>query len=166
MTGYRVFNKTFVKNMPVMSSGFEIETETTLHALDKKYLIKEIPVTYRDRPKGSTSKLNTFRDGIKVIKTIFTIFKDYRPLAFFSFICLILFILGLIVGMPVIIEFIRTRYVTHVPLAILAVGLMVLSTMSLTCGIILDTIVKQHKEIYELMLLNGVFQGSKELGEP
>ncbi len=152
MTGYRVFNKIFVKNMPVMSPKFEIETEMSLHALDKKFIIKEIPITYRDRPEGSESKLNTISDGIKVVKTIIKMFKDFKPRQFFAIIGLILIILGLIVGMPVIIEFIKTRYITKVPSAILATGIMIFALITSQCGIILDTVVKQNKENYELQL--------------
>ncbi|MCM0647651.1 glycosyltransferase family 2 protein [Clostridium swellfunianum] len=154
MTGYRAFDREFVKGMPVLSPGFEIETEMSIHALDKKFLIKEIPIDYRDRPEGSVSKLNTVSDGIKVMKTIFMLYKDYKPLMFFGVLTAIFLGLGLIVGLPVIIEFIKTRFITKVPSAILAVGLIVLSTMSFTCGVILDTIVKQHRQMYELMLNN------------
>lgn len=153
MTGYRVFNKTFVKNMPVMSPKFEIETEMTLYALDKKYIIKEIPIIYRDRPEGSVSKLNTVSDGMKVIKTIINMFKDYKPLQFFGIIAIILFLVGILVGIPVIAEFIRTNYITKVPSAILATGLVMISVIIGQCGIILHTVVKQHKENYELNLL-------------
>jgi glycosyltransferase involved in cell wall biosynthesis len=152
MTGYRAFSKVFVKNMPVISEGFEIETEMTLHALDKKFGIKEIPIIYRDRPEGSESKLNTFSDGVRVLRTVFWIFKDYKPLAFFGTFALIFFLFGLIVGIPVISEFLATHYIRKVPSAILAVGLMMLSSLSLTCGFILDTIVKQHKDVYQIML--------------
>lgn len=152
MTGYRAFNKTFVKNMPVLSGGFEIETEMTLHALDKKFLIKEIPIEYRDRPEGSYSKLNTFSDGIRVMRTIFWLFKDYKPLTFFGITSLLFLIFGILSGIPVIREFILTGKILHMPLAILAVGLIILSSLSITCGLILDTIVKQHKENYELIL--------------
>jgi glycosyltransferase involved in cell wall biosynthesis len=152
MTGYRAFSRDFVKNMPILSSGFEIETEMTLHALDKKFLIQEVPIIYRDRPEGSYSKLNTLSDGIRVLKTIFWIFKDYKPLSFFGFTSLLLFVLGIGAGIPVINEFIKTGKVLHMPLAILAVGLIIVSSLSFTCGMILDTIVKQHKENYELLL--------------
>lgn len=152
MTGYRVFNRRFAKTMPVKSEGFEIETEMTLHALDKRFRIVEIPIAYRDRPPGSESKLNTVSDGIRVLKTVFWIFKDYKPLAFFSIIALVLFILGLIVGIPVITEFFASGRIAKMPSAILAVGLMVLATNSLTCGFILDTIVRNHRDEYELML--------------
>lgn len=153
MTGYRVFNKIFVKNMPVMTPKFEIETEMTLYALDKKYIIKEIPIIYRDRPEGSESKLNTVSDGIKVVKTIFNMFKDYKPFQFFGIIALILLVLGLIAGIPVIIEYVKTAYITKLPSAVLATGLIMLSAIIFQCGLILQTIVKQHKENYELNLL-------------
>ena len=153
MTGYRVFNKKFVKNMPVMSPKFEIETEMSLYALDKKYIIKEIPIIYRDRPEGSTSKLNTIKDGIKVCKTIVKMFKNYKPLKFFTTIAVIIFILGLIVGIPVIIEFAKTNFITKVPSAVLATGLVILSVIIGQCGVVLDTVVKNNKENYELNLL-------------
>ena len=146
-------NKKFVKNIPVLSQKFEIETEMTLHALDKNYRIKEIPIVYRDRPNGSTSKLSTLGDGIKVVKTIVKMFKDYKPLQFFGIIAILLFLVGIIVGIPVITEFVRTNYITKVPSAILATGLVMISVIIGQCGIILHTIVKQHKENYELNLL-------------
>lgn len=153
MTGYRVFNKKFVKNMPVMSPKFEIETEMSLYALDKKFIIEEIPIVYRDRPEGSESKLNTVSDGLKVIKTIIKMFKNYKPLQFFTLIALVIFILGLIVGIPVIVEFFKTQYITKVPSAVLATGLVILSVIIGQCGVILDTVVKQNRENYELNLL-------------
>lgn len=153
MTGYRAFNKMFVKNMPVMTPKFEIETEMSLYALDKKYIIKEIPIVYRDRPDGSVSKLNTVSDGIKVVKTIVNMFKNYKPLQFFTLIAVILFIIALIIGIPVIVEFIKTRYITKVPSAILATGIVILSVIIGQCGVILHTVVKNHKENYELNLL-------------
>ena len=156
MSGYRAFNKKFVKNMPVNSKGFEIETEMTLHTLDKNFLIKEIPIEYRDRPKGSFSKLNTFSDGTRVLKTIFWVFKDYKPLAFFTILSTLFFILSLIVGIPVITEFIDTAFITKIPSAILSVGLMMVAVLSLFSGFILDTIVKQHRESYELNLIRWI----------
>lgn len=153
MTGYRVFSKKFVKNMPVMSPKFEIETEMSLYALDKKFIIEEIPIVYRDRPEGSESKLNTVSDGLKVIKTIIKMFKNYKPLQFFTLIAVIVFILGLAVGIPVLAEFIKTHYITKMPSAILATGLVTLSVIIGQCGVILDTVVKQNRENYELNLL-------------
>lgn len=153
MTGYRVFNRRFVKNMPVLSPKFEIETEMSLYALDKRYIIKEIPIPYRDRPEGSNSKLDTVGDGMKVVKTIAKMFKDYKPFKFFGLIALILFVIGLAIGIPVIVEFIKTSYISKVPSAILATGLMSLSAISLQSGIVLNTITNQHREDYELNLL-------------
>ena len=154
MTGYRVFNKIFVKTMPVMSPKFEIETEMSLHALDKKFIIKEIPIVYRDRPEGSSSKLNTVSDGIKVLKTIIKMFKDFKPRQFFWIISLIFVVIGLLVGVPVIAEFFRTGFITKVPSAILATGIMTFALIIAQCGVILDTIVKQHREDYEINLIN------------
>ena len=154
MSGYRAFNKVFVKNVPILSSGFEVETEMTLTALDRKFIIKEVPVNYKDREKGSVSKLNTFKDGINVLKTILNMYKNYKPKSFFGTIALILFILGLITGIPVIIEFIKTKFITKVPSAVLATGFMMISTISLQCGLILDTIIKANREKYEINLIN------------
>lgn len=153
MTGYRVFNKIFVKNMPVMSPKFEIETEMSLHALDKKFIIKEIPIVYRDRPEGSESKLNTISDGIKVVKTIIKMFKDFKPRQFFWVIALIFVILGCLVGVPVIVEFAKTGYITKMPSAVLATGIMIFAMIIAQCGVILDTEVKHYREKYELELL-------------
>lgn len=153
MTGYRVFSRMFVKNMPVMSPKFELETEMTLFALDKKFRIKEIPIVFRERPDGSESKIDTVSDGMKVIKTIIKMFKDHKPLKFFTILFLVFFILGLIVGVPVIVEFYKTGYITKMPSAVLATGLVTLAVIMEQCGLILNTIVKQHKENYELNLL-------------
>lgn len=153
MTGYRVFSKKFVKNMPVMTPKFEIETEMSLYGLDKGFVIEEIPIDYRDRPEGSSSKLNTISDGIKVIKTIIKMYKNYKPLQFFTYIAIIVFLIGLLIGCPVIIEFFKTKYITKVPSAILATGLVTLSVIIGQCGVILDTVVKINKENYQLNLL-------------
>lgn len=152
MTGYRAFNRYFVKTIPILSGGFEIETEMSIHALDKKFLLKEIPIDYRDRPEGSSSKLNTYKDGIKVLKTIVSLFKDYKPLPFFSFIALLSFIIGMLVGIPVIMEFVRTHFITKMPSAILALGFVLIAILFITNGFILDTLVKQNKQNYELFL--------------
>lgn len=154
MSGCRVFNKFFVKNYPIMSSGFELETEMTIHALDKRFNIVEIPIEYKDRQTGSISKLNTIKDGSKVVKTIFLLLKDYRPFLFFGLIAVILGVMGLVFGIPVIIEFIRTRYILKVPSAILATGLFILSLLSLSVAFILDTVSKINKCNYELKLLS------------
>ena len=153
MTGYRAFNKKMVKNLPITSKRFEVETEMTLQALDKNYTIIEIPIEYRDRPKCSHSKLNTISDGIKVIREIIRMFKDYKPFKFFLIISIVLFIMGLLVGMPVIIEYFKTKYITKVPSAILATGFMLLAVIFAQCGVILDTFVKRNRESYRLNIL-------------
>ncbi|MGF2941902.1 glycosyltransferase family 2 protein [Enterococcus xiangfangensis] len=152
MTGYRGFNRIFVKSFPVMSSGFQIETEFTIHALDKRFKLVEIPIDYRDRPEGSESKLDTFSDGAKVLLTIMKMFKDYKPLLFFSLFSFIFFLLGLIFGVPVINEFVRTSFITKVPSSILATGLMIFALLLLITGLILDTVVTNAKKEYELNL--------------
>ncbi|MFT9056138.1 MAG: glycosyl transferase, partial [Ethanoligenens sp.] len=123
-----------------------------IHALDKKFLIKEIPITYRDRPEGSTSKLNTYSDGIRVLGTILTLFKDFKPLPFFSIVALVTFLLGVLVGLPVISEFIQLHYIYKVPSAILALGLVLVSVMLVLNGLVLDTLVKMNRKDYELYL--------------
>lgn len=150
MSGYRVLSRNFVKNYPIMCEGFEIETEMTLHCLDKKFNIIEIPITYKDRIEGSFSKLNTFKDGFRVLKTIFNIFKDYRPLLFFSILSVIFFIAGVLLGIDPILEFIEFRYVYKVPSAILATGLMIFALLFFAIGLILDTIVRYEKLNFEL----------------
>ncbi len=152
MTGYRGFNRLFVKTFPVLSPGFEIETELSIHSLDKRFKLVEVPITYKDRPEGSESKLNTFSDGFKVLKMIFNLFKDYKPLIFFSIISLILFVLGLVFGIPVIAEFAKTGFIDKFPSAILATGLMILSALSFIAGFILDTVVRQNRMQYELKI--------------
>lgn len=153
MTGFRAFDKFFVKTMPVLSPGFEIETEMSIHALDNRFLLKEIEIDYRDRPEGSESKLNTFSDGIKVLMTIMRLFKHCKPLFFFGIIALLFAIGGLAIGIPVVVDFVKTSYVSRVPSAILATGLMLLAMMFLMCGLILDTITHRHKQLYMLELV-------------
>lgn len=153
MTGYRAFDKLFVKSFPVTSPGFEIETEMSIHALDNRFLIKEVAVEYRDRPDGSESKLNTVQDGIKVLRMIFTLFKDYKPLLFFSAWAAVFLIAGFAVGGPVILEYVQTSFITKVPSAILAVGFMMLSMLSFACGLILDTVAGTHRKQFELELI-------------
>lgn len=152
MTGYRAFDRLFVKSMPIMSPGFEIETEMSIHALDNNFLVKEVHIDYRDRPEGSESKLNTVSDGIKVLRMIFTLFKDYKPMLFFTTWSILFLVLGLGVGTPVIVEFFQTDFITKVPSAILAVGFVVLAMLSFACGLILDTVAGTHRKRFELEL--------------
>lgn len=150
MTGYRAFNYVFAKTMPVLSPAFEIETELSIHAVDKRWRVVEVPVAYRDRPEGSESKLDTFSDGAKVLRTIGSLFKDYRPLALFSWIALFLCVLGLIAGIPVIVEFVQTGLVPKLPSALLAVAFVFAGLLSFSCGLILDTVVKGNRKAYEI----------------
>lgn len=150
MTGYRGFTQEFVKTFPVTSAGFEIETEMSIHAMDKRYKLIEVPISYRDRPEGSESKLNTYADGFRVLKTIFQFFKSYRPMFFFGIVALIFFILSLTVGIPVLAEFFETNFITKIPSAILATGLILLSAISLMLGLALDSIAKSERKEYEL----------------
>jgi glycosyltransferase involved in cell wall biosynthesis len=153
MSGYRAMSKRFVKNYPILVAGFEIETDMTLHALDKRFRIMEIPVAYKDRPEGSFSKLSTFRDGMRVLATIGNILRYYRPLFFFGSAAIFIGVLGLIAGAPVIDDWIRHRYIYHVPSAVLAAGLEIIAIVLLAVGLILDSIAHQDKRIFERDLL-------------
>ncbi len=152
MTGYRAFSYEFVKSFPVLSKGFEIETEMTIHAVDKNFKLIEVPVTYRDRPEGSVSKLNTYSDGFKVLKTIATLFKEYKPAAFFNIISIICLIIALILGIPVVIEYFNTGLVPRFPTLIVSGTALLVALLLCITGIILQVIVKKHKQLYELYL--------------
>lgn len=152
MTGYRAFSHQFVKTYPILSKGFEIETEMTIHAVDKNFMIQEIPVAYRDRPEGSVSKLNTYKDGFKVLKLIATLFKEYKPFFFFNIVAIILAIISLIFVVPVFKEYFATGLVLRFPTLIVGGFIMISAILSFICGVILDVIVKKHKQLYELML--------------
>ena len=141
MTGYRAFSRTFVKTFPVLSKGFEIETEMTIHALDKNFYLKNIPIDYRDRPTGSESKLNTYSDGAKVLLTILKLIKEYKPLYFFNVLSLIFFILSFLLFIPVLIEYLSTGLVPRFPSLIISGIFLVVSVQSLFSGFILDTII-------------------------
>lgn len=161
MTGYRSFSKKFVKCMPVMSDGFQIETEMTIFALTNNMQVVNVPITYRDRPEGSESKLNTFSDGFKVLLTLFNLFKDNRPFLFFGSISIVIFIIGLLIGIPVINEFIKTAYITKVPSAILAAALMLNAFLMFSVGIILDAIKNEKRYLFECHM-NDVMSKYKE----
>lgn len=154
MTGYRAFNREFAKTLPVLSPGFEIETELSIHAVDKNWRIAQVPIDYRDRPEGSESKLDTVSDGVKVLRMIFSLFKDYKPLGFFSLIALVFFVIGLCFGIPVIAEFASTGLVPKLPTAIVAVAFCGLAALMLVCGLILDTVVKGHRRDWELKVMD------------
>lgn len=151
MTGYRAFSRDFVKMFPVLSKGFEIETEMTIHALDKNMLLKEIPVTYRDRPAGSVSKLNTYSDGMKVIFTIFRLFRDYKPLLFFSCISVALLAVAAILFVPVFYEYLQTGLVPRYPTLIVSGFIVLLAMLLWSCGLILEVLVKKHRQMFEIL---------------
>lgn len=153
MTGYRAFSYEFVKTFPVLSKGFEIETEMTIHALDKNFLLKEIPVEYRDRPKGSVSKLNTYSDGIKVIATIARLFKEYKPTIFFSILSFFFLIISVCFGAPVFVEYFKTGLVPRYPTLIFSGFMLIISILMFICGIILEVVVKKHRQLFELTLI-------------
>ena len=156
MTGYRGFSKRFVKTIAVMSPGFQIETELTILSLEYRYNIKSIPIQYRDRPEGSTSKLNTVKDGIKVLITLFDLAKDYRPLLFFSLVSLVFFIAGLCFGVPVLREFKLTHYISKLPSAVLASSLMTIAFLLIALGLILDHQSNIDKKNHERTVIDWV----------
>lgn len=158
MTGYRAFSPLFVKNFPVLSKGFEIETEMTIHALDKNFYLREIPVNYRDRPEGSVSKLNTVQDGIRVIRTIISLFRDYKPLIFFGLVGALFLLVGLLFLIPVLVEYVQTGLVPRFPTLIAALSLMIVGVLLFMVGLILEVIVKKHRQLYELFLNRQVSQ--------
>lgn len=152
MTGYRAFSYQFVKTFPVLSKGFEIETEMTIHALDKNFHIVSLPVDYRDRPEGSESKLNTVSDGIKVLKKIVRLFKDYKPLAFFGIASLLFALVGIILFIPILIEFLNTGLVPKMPTLLGAGVFLIIAMLSLVCGLVLDTVAKKQRDQFEIEL--------------
>ena len=152
MTGYRAMGKTFVKFFPVLSKGFEIETEMTIHALDHNYHIEEIPIDYRNRPQGSTSKLSTFSDGTKVLKTIFLLFRDYKPFLFFSIIAYVLAFIAFILMIPIYKEYMKTGLVPRFPTLIGSGFLLMFAIIMWIDGLILEVICKRHRQLYELLL--------------
>ena len=150
MTGYRAFSRPFVKTFPVMSEVFQIETEISIHAVDRRWRIKDVPIIYRDRPEGSVSKLNTIGDGMKVMIAIASLFKNYRPLKFFSLAALVLAVIGLLLGIPVIVEFFETGLVPRLPTALLATAFMFLCGLSFATGLVLDNLAKTERKQWEL----------------
>ncbi len=153
MTGYRGFTKLFAKTLPITTNGFELETELSIHAVDKAWRIAEIPVEYRDRPEGSESKLSTVKDGFKVLRCIMSLFKDYRPMVLFSIVAVLLAIVGLALGIPVVADFYRTGLVERFPTFVTAVAFVGAAMLSFAVGLILDTTVKGHRKTYEVEVM-------------
>ena len=154
MTGYRAMGRSFVKHMPILSRGFELETEITIHALDHNHRVAEIPVAYRNRPEGSLSKLHTFGDGFRVLKTIFLLVRDYRPFLFFSTIAYLLALLAVILMIPVYREYVATGLVPRFPTLIGSGFIMLFAIIMWVDGLILEVIGKKHRQLYELLLNN------------
>ncbi len=154
MTGYRAFSRMFVKSFPIISGGFEIETEMTIHALDKKMKLENVLIDYRDRPAGSVSKLNTVSDGIKVLKTIGRLFKQYKPLVFFSILSLISLLIGIGFFIPTLIGYIHTGLVEKFPSLIAASFFGIIAIQLFVGGVILESIARKDRQNFELHLIN------------
>ncbi len=153
MTGYRAFSYQFVKSFPVLSRGFEIETEMSIHAIDKNMFVENVVVQYKDRPQGSESKLNTYSDGIKVLRTIVNLFRNYKPLAFFGIIALLLIIIALLFFIPILITYCQTGLVPNFPTLIVCGFVAIASIQAFFSGLILQNIIKKNKQDFEMRLI-------------
>jgi glycosyltransferase involved in cell wall biosynthesis len=165
LSGYRVFSRAFVKSFPVFSGGFEIETELTVHALTLGLPISEVATSYKERPVGSTSKLNTYRDGVRILWMIFHLFKNEKPLNFFSILGVLCLALAAVLAYPIVITFVETGLVPRFPTAILALGLAIYALIMFACGLILDTVTKGRREMKLLSYLNASRYG-QSAGRP
>ena len=154
LSGYRVFSRRFVKTFPALSSGFETETELTIHALELRMPLAELETPYRDRAVGSSSKLSTYRDGARILLTIVTLIKEERPLQFFTIIAIVVFCAAMILGFPLLIEFRRTHLVPRLPTAILSAALVMISFLCQACGLIMDSLSRARKETKRLAYLS------------
>lgn len=154
LSGYKLLSRRFVKSFPAMSIGFETETELTVHALEMRMAMAEISAPYKERPEGSTSKLRTYRDGIKILMLISRLIKDERPLQFFSVLGGLIGILALILGLPIVLTFFETGLVPRLPTALLSVGLVVISWLCIFTGLILDVVTKSRQELKRLFYLS------------
>jgi glycosyltransferase involved in cell wall biosynthesis len=151
MTGYRAFSRPFVKHFPVLSQGFEIETEMTIHALDKNFYIQEVPFVFRNRPEGSESSMNTYVDGAKVLLTIARLFRDYRPFLFFSIITLFLLLIAAVGFIPVMVDYVETGLVPRFPTLIVCGLLTMLAFMIFFCGITLEVLTRKHRQFFVIL---------------
>jgi len=154
LSGYRVFSRRFVKSFPALSVGFETETEFTVHALELGMPLGEISTRYQGRPEGSASKLHTYRDGIRILRTIVNLVREERPLMFFSTVGTLLMLIGLLVGIPVVAEYLKTGLVPRLPTALLAATFEILGFLSLFCGLILDSVARGRKEAKRIAYLS------------
>lgn len=162
LSGYRVFSRRFVKSFPVLSAGFEIETEISVHALELAMPVAEVVTAYGARPEGSVSKLSTYRDGWRILRTIFTLFRIEKPILFFGVIAALLAVTALALAAPLIVTYAQTGLVPRFPTAILVTGLMILATLSGMCGLILDTVVRGRREVRRLAYLG--FRAPSDFG--
>jgi glycosyltransferase involved in cell wall biosynthesis len=153
LSGYRVFSRRFVKSFPALAGGFEIETELTVHALELRMPIAEVPTRYKERPPGSSSKLRTFRDGWRILMTILILVKEERPMPFFSGLSALLALVAVVIAIPLFITYAETGLVPRFPTAILSTGLMLLAFLSLGCGLILDTVTLARRELKRMRYL-------------
>ena len=153
LSGYRVFSRRFVKSFPALASGFETETEFTVHALELRMPVGELETAYKDRPAGSASKLRTFRDGARILRTIALLVKEERPLQLFALSAVVLMGAGIALGVPVVMEFMETHLVPRLPTAVLATALVGLSLLSFACGLILDSVARMRKELKRMAYL-------------
>ena len=160
LSGYRIFSRRYVKSFPALATGFEIETELTVHALELRMPICEINTPYGSRPEGSQSKLSTFRDGFKILKMIAKLFKNERPLQFFGIISVLMALLSIVIAIPVIETFLDTGLVPRMPTAVLASSIMLLGFLSLTCGLVLDTVTHGRREMKRLAYLTVAAPGA------
>jgi glycosyltransferase involved in cell wall biosynthesis len=154
LSGYRVFSRRFVKSFPALSAGFETETELTVHALSLRMPIAEVPTSYKERPAGSASKLRTYSDGFRILRTILVLTKEERPLAFFSAVFGALTLVALVLSYPILVTYEQTGLVPRFPTAILATGIMLLAFLALACGMILDTVTRGRRELKRLHYLS------------
>ncbi len=154
LSGYRIFSRRFVKSFPVLSSGFEIETEISVHALELRMPTVEVITAYAARPEGSESKLNTYRDGWRILNTIVTLFRYERPLLFFGVIAVALALISVVLAIPLVITYAQTGLVPRLPTALLSTGLIILSALNGMCGLILDTVVRGRREVRRLAYLS------------
>ena len=165
MTGYRAFSYQFVKTFPVLSKGFEIETEMSIHAIDKNMLVENVVIEYRDRPEGSESKLNTYSDGFRVLKTITKLYKNYKPLKFFSILAAILCIISLAFFIPIFVSFIKTGLVAKIPTLIVSCFVMLAAIQSFFSGLILSTLTQKNRHDFEMQLIKTQDSYEKKLKE-
>ena len=153
LSGYRVFSRRFVKSFPALSKGFEIETELTVHALELSMPVAEVDTPYGARPEGSTSKLSTYRDGFRILRLILALYEHERPLQFFGYIAAVLAFLSVVLGLPIVAEWLETGLVPRFPTAILATGIMIVAVVSLTIGLVVETVTRGRKEMKRLIYL-------------